>query len=86
MYGLAEGVVVAIYCIASWKLGWTKAPADAPFWEVILTSYEVLTDPNEIDQIEVLDAGDEKQARKKESVSGQTLNTYFSMDNNEAVV
>lgn len=84
MYGLMEGVVVAIYCLASWKLGWTKAPADAPFWEVVLTSYEVLMDQNEVDQIKVLDASDEKQVRK-ESASGHTLNTYFSMDN-EAVV
>lgn len=84
MYGLVEGVLVAIYCLGSWKLGWTKAPADTPFWKFILTSYEVLMEQSEIDQIEVSDAGDDKQARP-ESVSGHTLNTYFSMDNDTII-
>jgi hypothetical protein len=41
-YGLMEAVILGIYCIGAWKLGWTKAPRDAPIWKVISTSYEVL--------------------------------------------
>jgi hypothetical protein len=40
-YGICEAVFLAIYCVVCWKLGWTKAPADAPFCTVITTSYEV---------------------------------------------
>lgn len=41
-YGVCEMVLVGLYCVAAWKLGYTKAPRDAPFWKVISTSYEVL--------------------------------------------
>lgn len=40
-YGIVEMVVLAIYCIACWKMGWTKAPADENLCTVIGTSYEV---------------------------------------------
>lgn len=88
MYGTMEAIVVALYCIVSWKMGWTKAPADTPFWTFLLTSYEVLMteEQNEIDQIEVLDADNDKQLSREESVCGNTLNTYYSMDNNDAAV
>ena len=41
-YGVVEAVFVGIYCIGAWKLGWTKAPADASICNVLWTSYEVL--------------------------------------------
>eukprot|EP00934_Nitzschia_sp_Nitz4_P005170 Nitzschia sp. Nitz4//scaffold10_size219509//204559//205804//NITZ4_001464-RA/size219509-augustus-gene-0.282-mRNA-1//-1//CDS//3329533028//5160//frame0 len=41
-YGACEAFLIGIYCVGCWKSGWTKAPADAPFWKVLLTSYEVL--------------------------------------------
>lgn len=31
-----------MYCIGAWKVGWTKAPSDASFWNIISTSYEVV--------------------------------------------
>ncbi|KAL3943347.1 MAG: hypothetical protein SGBAC_002588 [Bacillariaceae sp.] len=40
-YGIVEMVVLAIYCVACWKMGWTKAPADENLCTVIGTSYEV---------------------------------------------
>lgn len=47
-YGSVEALLLLIYCIGCWKLGWTKAPADVSFWKMIYTSYEVLqTDPVE---------------------------------------
>jgi hypothetical protein len=41
-YGTVEAVVLGIYCIGAWKMGWTKAPSDANFCTMISTSYEVL--------------------------------------------
>ena len=47
-YGSVEALLLLIYCIGCWKLGWTKAPADVSFWKMIYTSYEVLqTDHSE---------------------------------------
>mmetsp|Transcript_30825 Transcript_30825/g.46760 ORF Transcript_30825/g.46760 Transcript_30825/m.46760 type:complete len:439 (-) Transcript_30825:165-1481(-) len=39
-YGLVEALVIGLYCIAAWKLGWTKAPADENFCVVISNTYE----------------------------------------------
>lgn len=41
-YGIVECIVTTSYCLAAWKNGWTKAPADISAWKMILTSYEVL--------------------------------------------
>ena len=27
-YGVVEAVIIGVYCICAWKLGWTKAPSD----------------------------------------------------------
>ena len=43
-YGLMEAVVLGIYCIIAWKLGWTKAPRDEKFCKMIVTTYEVEDD------------------------------------------
>jgi len=54
-YGICEMVILAIYCIACWKMGWTKAPADENICTVIFTSYEVenarLDSPNAIEVV-----------------------------------
>ena len=42
LYGAVEAVLLALFCIISWKSGWTKAPASDPFFHVIGTSYEVV--------------------------------------------
>eukprot|EP00980_Cylindrotheca_fusiformis_P028740 scaffold22641_cov206-Cylindrotheca_fusiformis.AAC.10 len=61
-YGICEMVILAIYCLASWKMGWTKAPADENICTVITTSYEVETarmdSPN---AIEVVHGQDDEQ-------------------------
>lgn len=41
-YGVCEAVMVGIYCVGCWKAGWSKAPADASFWMVLTTTYEVV--------------------------------------------
>lgn len=54
-YGICEMVILAVYCIVCWKLGWTKAPADENIFKVIAKSYEVekasLNSPNAIEVV-----------------------------------
>ena len=53
-YGMVEAVFVGFYCIGCWKAGWSKAPADASFWNILYVSYEVLeVEMREINEIEV---------------------------------
>lgn len=47
-YGIVEAILLAIYCLISWKLNWTKAPSDDPFFKVISVSYEVLLTVEEL--------------------------------------
>jgi predicted Na+-dependent transporter len=46
-YGILQASLTFCYCMVAWKLGWTKAPAEAGFWTMIRTSYEILTIENE---------------------------------------
>jgi predicted Na+-dependent transporter len=41
-YGVIQAILSLVYSICAWKMGWTKAPADVPFWTMICTSYELL--------------------------------------------
>lgn len=54
-YGICEAVLLAIYCITCWKIGWTKAPSDENICIVLATSYEIkemeLQDPNAIEVV-----------------------------------
>lgn len=45
-YGALEAVVIGLYCVWAWKLGWTKAPHDERICTVIAKSYEI--DPEEM--------------------------------------
>jgi len=40
-YGFVEAAILGLYCVVSWKMGWTKAPADEKLCVVIGTTYEV---------------------------------------------
>jgi predicted Na+-dependent transporter len=40
-YGLLEMVILGLYCLAAWKLGWTKAPANERICIVLSRSFEV---------------------------------------------
>jgi hypothetical protein len=40
-YGLVEAIVVGVYCVIAWKIGWTKAPKNVSLWKAISTSYEI---------------------------------------------
>lgn len=44
-YGIIEAIIIAIYCVWAWKVGWTKAPPNEKLCVVITKTYEV--DDNE---------------------------------------
>jgi len=41
LYGLGEIIILGIYLIVAWKIGWTKAPKNEKICTVITTSYEL---------------------------------------------
>jgi len=61
-YGLLEGVLLGIYCIGAWKLGWTKAPPTDPFCKVIEQSYEVITEKKQLEEIEICMADEDGES------------------------
>ena len=82
-YGVVEAAALGLYCIIMWKLGWTKAPKDAPFWKVLVTSYEVIrAEQQELDTVEVKVSDSSEGPTPTEQVSGDgnVLTHYFSMD------
>ena len=40
-YGLVEALVIGLYCVGSWKMGWTKAPKDEKLCVVVTKTYEL---------------------------------------------
>ena len=68
--------------LISWKANWTKAPADAPIWQVLLLSYEVIeaAAKDDIDEIEVhmSESGDHDDNKSVERHDGNILTTYFT--------
>jgi predicted Na+-dependent transporter len=77
-YGVMEAVLVGIYCIGAWKAGWTKAPADAPLWKVMFTSYEILEQEfKDVDEVEV--AVSESDEIVQDAHEGNILTTYFNL-------
>eukprot|EP00934_Nitzschia_sp_Nitz4_P008099 Nitzschia sp. Nitz4//scaffold137_size62074//17493//19010//NITZ4_006410-RA/size62074-processed-gene-0.82-mRNA-1//-1//CDS//3329535685//8089//frame0 len=47
LYGLVEALIIGIYCVWAWKMGWTKAPADEKLCVVVSNTYEVDESPEE---------------------------------------
>ena len=80
LYGVLEGVLVGIYCLITWKANWTKAPADAPIWQVMLLSYEVIeaAAKDDIDEIEVHMSESGDDVKSIERHDGNILTTYFT--------
>lgn len=90
LYGIIEAVLIGLFCVICWKGGWSKAPADAPIWNVISVSYEVLETEiidTDIDQIEVSISRDEETAgtntKPQDEHDGNILMTYFCMADGE---
>ena len=41
VYGLAEAILIGLFLIIGWKIGWSKAPKDEKCCKVITKSYEI---------------------------------------------
>jgi len=50
-YGLMEAFMVGLYCFVAGKLGWTKAPRDASFCSMLVTTYELDDDDESIQSL-----------------------------------
>jgi len=76
-YGMVEGVFIGVYCLWAWKSGWTKAPAGAPIWTVLWTSYEVLeAESIELSEIEISMC--ERDQHDDHSDDGRSMTHYFN--------
>jgi hypothetical protein len=77
-YGIAEAVILAVFCLCCWKIGWTKAPADENICVVIATSYEVekarLENPNAIEVVH--NPGQKENQNIEDLVFTQTQEGY----------
>eukprot|EP00573_Skeletonema_grethae_P008936 CAMPEP_0201692368 /NCGR_PEP_ID=MMETSP0578-20130828/5276_1 /ASSEMBLY_ACC=CAM_ASM_000663 /TAXON_ID=267565 /ORGANISM="Skeletonema grethea, Strain CCMP 1804" /LENGTH=424 /DNA_ID=CAMNT_0048177729 /DNA_START=441 /DNA_END=1712 /DNA_ORIENTATION=+ len=85
-YGLLEAVILGLYCIGAWKLGWTKAPKNINFFTMIGTSFEVLTtEHGDLIAIEVSLPKNQKdmKERTKMGSDGEILHLKHSIDDEE---
>jgi len=83
-YGMVEMFFIGSYCVWAWKAGWTKAPADASFWNVIITSYEVIQAKNrELKEIEVSYSEGDFPPDDERSEDGRVLTHYFNASASE---
>mmetsp|Transcript_38127 Transcript_38127/g.80255 ORF Transcript_38127/g.80255 Transcript_38127/m.80255 type:complete len:516 (+) Transcript_38127:380-1927(+) len=80
-YGLMEGVVLGIYCIIGWKLGWTKAPRNEKFCTMLVTTYEVDADDAETDRDFAREQGEERQIEQNSSSRSIDIETAASPEN-----
>ena len=86
-YGVVEAVAVGTYCVLAWKAGWTQAPAHAPIWLVMWTSYEVLkqeaaeTGESVVDGIEINLTESESPPNTGDWQDGSILTTFIWWDN-----
>jgi len=67
-YGLVEAVVLGLYCIIAWKLGWTKAPRDDNFCTMIMATYEVDDDEieSQLDEDEFRNNGESEESGEQQ--------------------
>jgi hypothetical protein len=79
-YGVVEAFAIGCYCIWAWKSDWTKAPANTPFWEMVLTSYEVVDAQNrDLSEVEVSYSESEVGiVDDQRSEDGKVLTHYFN--------
>jgi len=49
VYGMVEAILISLYCIWAWKVGWTKAPADEKLCVVMIKTYEIHDSSSEDD-------------------------------------
>ena len=83
-YGGMEALVLGLYCVISWKAGWTKAPSNISFWTMISTSYEVLViEHSDLMAIEVSLPKNQKDMKEKANRAGDTVYIKYSLKDDE---
>jgi predicted Na+-dependent transporter len=81
-YGAVQALLTLVYSITAWKMGWTKAPANVPFWVMICTSYEILClemedgSPQDVDDFVYVEGNTEKQSSNSNIMSNSTGRLY----------
>lgn len=65
-YGTVEAIVLAIYCVVGWKLGWSKAPKDEKVCTMLFTTYEI-DDDSEHDEANVNESNKDESERSERS-------------------
>lgn len=88
-YGIVVAIMLAVFCVVCWKLGWTKAPKNENFCKMLYNSYEVEVDhgPQEAEvAIEVVYGGapdgiaEVEGERSANVVFEQTDNSSYVVD------
>mmetsp|Transcript_4047 Transcript_4047/g.8995 ORF Transcript_4047/g.8995 Transcript_4047/m.8995 type:complete len:401 (+) Transcript_4047:345-1547(+) len=83
-YGFMEAFVLGIYCIITWKAGWTKAPSNVSFWTMIGTSYEVLLiEHSDLKAVEVSLPKNQKDMIEKKNRTGDTIYMKYNLEEGE---
>jgi hypothetical protein len=54
-YGIVEAVMLAVFCIVCWKIGWTKAPKDENICRMLVNTYEEIDDEDESNQVPAIE-------------------------------
>jgi predicted Na+-dependent transporter len=52
-YGVCEALLIGVYCVWAWKMGWTKAPPDENICVIMYKSYEVVHQDNNNDNDDI---------------------------------
>ena len=79
-YGVVEAVFVGLYCVGAWKAGWSKAPANVPFWKILFTTYEVLEAEKQSFITNAIEISLSDSQKNQEISDGGVFTTYFSLE------
>lgn len=79
-YGFVEAVFVGLYCVGAWKAGWSKAPANVPFWKILFTTYEVLEAEKQSFITNAIEISLSDSQKNQEISDGDVFTTYFSLE------
>ena len=83
-YGMCEAALIGTYCVGCWKAGWSKAPKDAPIWEVVFRTYEVLqAEQEEVCEFEISVSSESEDSRDRQE--GHVFHKFFEMEDGSKI-
>jgi len=86
-YGFVEAAVIGLYCVISWKRGWTKAPSNEKLCVVVTNTYEIGddtrhgTDNTTNNNIDVIEPGDVEEIPAPGTASKRRRRRRLPSDN-----